>query len=231
MPYPTKNYSFSKKICIGESPKFILNGTVLYKFLPMNTQTDTELSPADVDNQQGQKLTDSSEIGNQILDKLDHLESGLDSLGDIFEQRLTYDKEKEKAFDLLYTELQALKENSAFDSVKSLYLDLILLLDRVENIKESITDDKIENRSDSIKNILTSVSEEVLEILLRQQIEVIQTVSGTPFNPSCQKAIQTQETDVESENNKVFSIVRRGFHYGNRILRPEEVIVSKYHRA
>ncbi|MFM7276833.1 MAG: hypothetical protein ACKO1I_04035, partial [Microcystis aeruginosa] len=143
----------------------------------MNTQTDTELSPADVDNQQSQKLRDSSEIGNQILDKLDHLQSGLDSLGDIFEQRLTYDKEKEKAFDLLYTELQALKENSAFDSVKSLYLDLILLLDRVENIKESITDDKIENRSDSIKNILTSVSEEVLEILLRQQIEVIQTVS------------------------------------------------------
>lgn len=194
----------------------------------MNNQAYPEILPTDVHSEES--LT-NPEAEDQFLNKLNKLEAQLESLNHIFEQRLAYDKEKEKAFDLLYNELQSLKENSAFDTVKSLYLDLILLLDRVENIKESVNDDKIENRSDSIKNILISVSEEVLEILLRQQIEVIETVPGTPFNPSYQKAIQTQKTDVESENNKVFSIVRRGFHYGNRILRPEEVIVSKYHRA
>lgn len=194
----------------------------------MNNQAYPEIPPIDVHPEES--LT-NPEAEDQVLNKLNNLEAQLESLNHIFEQRLTYDKEKEKAFDLLYTELQSLKENSAFDSVKSLYLDLILLLDRVEHIKESITDDKLEDQSDSIKNILASVSEEVLEILLRQQIEVMQTLPGTPFNPSYQKAIQTQETNIESENNQVFSIVRRGFHYGNRILRPEEVIVSKYHRA
>jgi molecular chaperone GrpE (heat shock protein) len=173
----------------------------------------------------------TSDTEHQILGKLTELETQLKSLNNVFEKRLTYDKDKEKAFDLLYGELEALKENSAFDSVKSLYLDLILLLDRVETIKESITDQNLSTQSDAIKGILTSVSEEVLEILFRQQIEIIQTVAGLSFDPTQQKAIQTQKTAVESENNKVFSIVRSGFRYGNRILRPEEVIIFKYHKA
>ena len=173
----------------------------------------------------------TSDTEHQILGKLTELETQLKSLNNVFEQRLTYDKDKEKAFDLLYGELEALKENSAFDSVKSLYLDLILLLDRVESIKESITDQNLSTQSDAIKGILTSVSEEVLEILFRQQIEIIQTVAGLSFDPTQQKAIQTQKTAVESENNKVFSIVRSGFRYGNRILRPEEVIIFKYHKT
>lgn len=173
----------------------------------------------------------TSDTEHQILGKLTELEAQLKSLNNVFEQRLTYDKDKEKAFDLLYGELEALKESSAFDSVKSLYLDLILLLDRVESIKESITDQNLSTQADAIKGILTSVSEEVLEILFRQQIEIIQTVAGLSFDPTQQKAIQTQKTAVESENNKVFSIVRSGFRYGNRILRPEEVIIFKYHKA
>ena len=194
----------------------------------MNNPAYPEIPPTDVHPEES--LT-NPEAEHQFLKKLNNLEAQLESLNHIFEQRLTYDKEKEKAFDLLYSELQSLKENSAFDSVKPLYFDLILLLDRVENIKESITDEKFSTQSNTMKDILQTVIEEVLEILFRQEVEVMKTAPGMLFDPSQQKAIQIQETSVESENNKVFSIIRHGFRYGNRILRPEEVIVSKYHRA
>lgn len=169
------------------------------------------------------------EVSDQIFVKLGGIESQVEALSNTFEKRLSYDKEKERAFDLLYSELQELKANSAFDNIKSLYLDLILLLDRIQNIKDCIIEER--DHSISTKNILQSVIDEVLETLLRQEVEVISNDLGTTFDPHTQKAIQTQETQIESENNKVFRFIRRGFRYGERILRPEEVIVSKYRRT
>ncbi len=70
----------------------------------MNDQAYPELSltEVDVDYKQQQPLTTPSETDHQILNKLTYLEVKLDSLNHIFEQRLTYDKDKEKAFEVLY---------------------------------------------------------------------------------------------------------------------------------
>jgi hypothetical protein len=111
------------------------------------------------------------ELSDQIFVKLGGIESQVEALSNTFEKRLSYDKEKERAFDLLYSELQELKANSAFDNIKSLYLDLILLLDRIQNIKDCIIEER--DHSISTKNILQSVIDEVLETLLRQEVEVM----------------------------------------------------------
>ncbi len=190
----------------------------------MNNKEYSDIPVTDVHPEQ--PLNDS-DTDNLIFNKLNDFEAKLEALNDKFEQRLTYDKDKEKAFELLYSELQTLKDNSALDTVKPIYLDLILLLDRVENIKESLTHENYSSHLDAMKDILESVKEEVLEILLRQEVEVIQTAPETQFDPQMQKAIKTKETFQDSEHNKVDSIVRHGFRYGNRIIRPEEVVVLK----
>jgi len=161
----------------------------------------------------------------QILDILNLLSNEVSSLSQTVENRLNYDATKEKAFDRLYAELDELKKNATFEQIRPLYMDLILLYDRIENTQYELS------LSDSIPstviNLFNSISDELIEILSRREIELIKN-NTTSFDPVYQRAIGTQPTCLIDENNQVDRIVRRGFIFRDRVLRAEEVIVKKY---
>jgi molecular chaperone GrpE len=161
----------------------------------------------------------------QLLDALTEISAELSSLNLTVESRLSYDKIKEEAFDRLYAELEDLKRNSAFEHIRPLYIDLILFFDRVESIRHDTS--QLTSMSPTLAPLLRTLSDELLEILYRREVEIINVTSST-FNPTIQRAIGTQPVSDETENNYVATVVRRGFKYRDRILRPEEVIVKKY---
>lgn len=142
-----------------------------------------------------------------------------------FDERLSYDKTKEKAFDHLYKELDEFKKNSVFNYNRPLYIDIILLFDRIENIKTGI--DHSNNSSVGFGEILETLTAELLEILYRQGIEII-VHNMKKFDPAIQRAIGVEQASKEEENNQIARIVRRGFRFNNQILRAEEVLVLKY---
>lgn len=168
------------------------------------------------------------EVGSQqlIVDKLDELAGYVSDLNQQFSGRLAKDAAKEKAFDHLYGELETVKQNSSFERFKPLYLDLILLFDRLDNVCLEL-DANSEMAEKDINNFLRTLREELLEVLYRQSIELIST-DGNSFDPTQQRAIATKTISVREENNTLASVVRRGFRYQNRLLRPEEVIVKKF---
>jgi molecular chaperone GrpE len=139
--------------------------------------------------------------------------------------RLSYDRAKEEAFDRLYAELDALKKNAAFDQVRPLYLDLILLFDRIENI--CIDSGAASPATPTITTLVKTLSDELLEILSRREVEIIQTASPK-FDPITQRAVGTELAPTEAENNEIARVVRKGFRFRDRIVRAEEVIVKKY---
>ena len=164
------------------------------------------------------------EVGSQIANKLDELASYVSDLNQQFSDRLSRDAAKEKAFDHLYGELETVKQNSSFERFKPLYLDLILLFDRLDRVC------RVENTSvsgEELYNFLLTLKEELLEVLYRQGIELVSS-DGNSFDATKQRAIATETTTVKAENNQLAEIVRRGFRYQNRLLRPEEVIVKKF---
>lgn len=162
---------------------------------------------------------------NQIINILASLSTEVSSLSKTFDSRLSYDTTKEIAFDRLYAELDELKKNAAFEQIRPLYMDLILLFDRVENTQYELN--QTSSTSSTVINLFNSISEELLEILSRREIEIIKNTTVT-FDPVFQKAIGTQPTNFKDENNKVDRIVRKGFLYHDRVLRAEEVIVKRY---
>lgn len=162
---------------------------------------------------------------DRTYELLSDLDAEFSYFKEVFEERLKYDSAKEEAFDYLYKELDDLKKNAAFDQVRPLYIDLILLFDRIESIRKDI--DLSSPSTISLPETFKTLNDELLEILLRRGVELIKTSAG-PFNPKCQQAIATQPTSLESEDSLVASVVRRGFRYGDRIIRPEEVVVNKY---
>jgi molecular chaperone GrpE len=152
-------------------------------------------------------------------------------LQETVKQRLTYDETKEEAFNYLYSELKALKENSTFESIKSVYIDLILLFDRIQTLCNRIEDSEATSISTSeVLDKFGSIRDELLEVLYRREIVKIQTDWDAPFNPNQQRAVSIQPTDNEADNNMIESIVREGFNYRGHLLRSEEVVVYKMNK-
>lgn len=148
------------------------------------------------------------------------LQASVQSLSEMFESRLRRDKTKDEAFDRLYAELDAFRRAESVQQLKPFYLDLILLYDRIEQICSAQTDH-------AIANLLGTIRDELLEVLYRRDVAPIYHASIT-FDSSVQQAIGTEFVASPEDNNVVARVIRRGFQYGERVLRPEEVIVKRY---
>ena len=175
------------------------------------------------DDSNRKKLPDKKDnILQKIFSELSDLAYGFSSVKQMIESRLSYDKTKEEAFNRLYGELEDMKKNSIFERNRPLYIDLILLFDRIENLRC-----EAKQESGIPENLFKSFSDELLEILYRQGIQIINTTSPK-FSPTIQRAVSTTQTSVKEEDNHIANTVRRGFKYQNHILRPEEVVVKKF---
>jgi molecular chaperone GrpE len=157
-------------------------------------------------------------IGNDVLQDL---AGRLDAIRAILIERLNYDKTKEEAFERLYAELDDAKEGRVYDLLHPTFFDLILLHDRVEGYIRS------DERENGVSAFLESVLGEIVEILARRSVEIIE-VPSTKFDPTLQKAIGVKETAEPSKHHAIASVIRRGFRREGRIVRAEEVIIMKH---
>lgn len=152
------------------------------------------------------------------------LRSELTLLRSVVQQRLSSDQVKEDAFERLYAELEAYKKNSAFEQVRPLYLDLILLLDRIETMRASAATGEA---SPEAAPLLGSISDELVEVLARREVEVMRP-EAAEFDPSRQQAIGAVPVADRALHNTVERVVRRGFVWRGRVIRAEEVYVRRH---
>jgi molecular chaperone GrpE (heat shock protein) len=147
------------------------------------------------------------------------LREDIAALRELVEKRLSRDKVKEEAFDRLYEELDRVKRHAALLDNKSLYIDLILLYDRMNAACDLPTRETIE--------VVCSLRDGLKEILLRRDLHPIST-GNERFDPRCQTAVSTETTVSPEEDGKVIRIIREGFACGDLIIRPQEVVVARF---
>jgi molecular chaperone GrpE (heat shock protein) len=200
-----------------------------------NFDTKDSLETADSQEQVSEHIDSDSKF-NQIEEEeesyqlktiLLSISEELSHLSRTIESRLTYDQTKEEAFDRLYSELDELKKNAAFEQIRPLFMDLILLFDRIENAHYELSQSSLPS---SVLNLFNSINDELLEILSRREIEPIKNANGS-FDPTFQRAIGVEATLAKEENNQIARVLRKGFLYRDRLLRAEEVIVKRYTNA
>ncbi len=153
------------------------------------------------------------------VEEWDNIKGNIFIIRDIVENKLSQNIIREKAFESLYTELDAFKRDKPFEDHRSLYIDLILLYDRIELNNEKC--------SEFNQDILQSLKEELRELLQRRDITLI-TNCEINFDPSYQRAISVQKVDSLDLDGKVLYIMREGFEYNGKVLRPQEVVVGRY---
>ena len=130
------------------------------------------------------------------------LKNEIGYLRDLFIRRLNDDKQKTEM-------IKNLEAGANFAFIEPFLYDIILVLDRLEKSQD---------------DFCKSVSEELYEILHRRGVERID-VQET-FNPALYKAVRVT-TDVKVDMIRVVGVVRQGYTFSGKVIRPAEVVVAK----
>lgn len=153
----------------------------------------------------------------------DDLTAAVGDIQRMVTDRLQADQAKEKAFDQLYEELRQYKDDFLFQAQKPLLLDLLLFYDSLNWFQESMV--KQEMSPDVIADSFQYLIDEFLEILYRRDVNPMEAMDT--FDRKLHKAVKVEPTDNEDEDYKIKQVLKRGFNRAGRILRAEEVIISR----
>jgi molecular chaperone GrpE (heat shock protein) len=177
----------------------------------------------------GSQTTDRKSGADEILSSLKENGTLLNEIKEVIQGRLEYDAVKEKAFDKLYEEMKRQKES--FDmldrAVKPILSDLLLLFDSMKKFELSLTDNQNEN-NEKISQDFKYVLDELIEILYRQEVIPIEESLSETFNSKIHKATKTENAENKDEDFKITNIVRSGFIWRDKVLRPQEVVIKRF---
>jgi molecular chaperone GrpE len=148
------------------------------------------------------------------ISAFEELHERLDEMTRLLMARSGYEEAMEQSFKMLYDDLQEARPDRLLEQFRPLYLDIILLLDRVEDLLDGETS----------REPLRSIRDELVELLARRAVERV-TTSGDDFDPTVQRAVGRRPTDDASLHGRVAQRLRQGFRFGDRIIRHEQVAV------
>jgi len=132
---------------------------------------------------------------------LKNLAVDVSELKDLFRRRLMEDKQK--------TELiKTLSSAASFAVIEPFLVDIILVLDRIEK---------------STDEFVCSIHDELLETLQRRGVKRVDVSGG--FDPAIHQAVRRESSD-EVQSISILQVVRNGYLFGGRVLRPAEVVVA-----
>lgn len=143
------------------------------------------------------------------------------SLQDQFTGKIARDDVKSLAVSKVVDRMEKLEADFLFKEFrKRLFLDLIMLYDRVVRLSRDTTD------ADDILEAFGSIATELLQILKHQGVLRVEA-SSPKFDPSIQQVLDVVETSETSMDGTVDKILMEGFVYRDVLLRPQGVVIAR----
>lgn len=140
-----------------------------------------------------------------IVDKVEDIES-------LITRRLLEDKAKNSLIEELKRYLIYRQDLDKGEKFAPFMKQILQVIDRIESSEEK-------------SDLLTSIAEELLQILSLNGLQVIDN-SGM-IDPSMHEVVNTVAvTDEQSENN-IVEVLQKGYLLNNRVLRPSKVTIAK----
>ncbi len=197
-------------------------------------QSVGSISLATQENQrQYAAIASSLEKQSGALPKLEALQKHLD-------QSHKVETANQRLFDVMHSELKGYKDNFLFDALqKPVIRDLLALFDdlcgqarRVGRfLKENAMEpDSTVNWSAELQSSQDNINNTVffiIEVLNRLDVVMLDG-DNTVLDLKLHKVVGVEPTSDPAEKNQVVRVVRPGFTWNDRVLRPTEVIIKKY---
>ena len=172
------------------------------------------LNDEDIKDKKDAPLKKKEEKGQELEEKLkDTEEKLLRSLAELENQRKRFEKDIKEAID--FGGFNFAKEN-------------LVILDNLQRAYISIKNDPILKANKDLEKFLDNIKiieKDLISIFKKNKIEKIDT-KGKKFDPNFHQAM----TEMEDDNLEPGTIVQEmlaGYMFGNRLLRPSLVAVSK----
>jgi molecular chaperone GrpE (heat shock protein) len=137
---------------------------------------------------------------------------------------LTPDPAQQTAVEKLYEELKLYRDDFVAASEKPLLLDLLMLYDSFHWFHQSLV--KQDSSPEVIADAFQYLVDELLEVLYRR--DVVPMEPAERFDRTHHKAMQIQPAATEEDDNRIARTLKRGFLRRSQVLRPEEVVVSRF---
>lgn len=153
----------------------------------------------------------------------------LGALSDDFAHKLRYDANKQAIIDRQHEELERYRQDTAFKLSKALIMDIISEVDSAE--KSSKFYETLECTPENyakLKKLVLGISDDLRDLLERNDIYSYRSEAGTPFNVKRQRVLKTIPTGEEALAKTIQESVRWGFEAVDKVIRHELVNVYAY---
>lgn len=160
---------------------------------------------------------------------LAHIFEALEGIRLAFDDKLRYDASREKVIDDLHAEAKELRQGLHFKILCSALMDMIDFHDQVGKTVRAFRDKIAQGEAVEAETVLMNVEgfqDDIEDALARHGVEAFQTESDR-FDPRYHRALKTAPCAHEGEHGLIAERLRKGFAYGEKVVRPEVVTVLK----
>lgn len=183
----------------------------------LSSDPNSQISPDLLPNQDVTPQAVSS-IAEQIAQILQDLRAD-------FQAKIQYDTSKDRMIDSLHRELQQYREDFALKMLEPLLNDLVQLYDDIDRVTARKTGN--ENADQAREDLRNHILSDLEAILQRYGYDMYQTVETT-FDRKLHRVTRIIPTTDASLDLTIVERVRRGLRHGERIIRPESIVVYQY---
>jgi len=162
---------------------------------------------------------------NRLLEEHQWMEQQVAGIRTAIEQLGGGGEKREQLYDELHQMIREYRELFILETVeKPILLDLLLLYDTINRCLESLAElpDIAESSLDKVRGI----REELLEALFRRDVRRIELLEGE-VDRRLQKVVGVRPPDENDEAGPAFMVVKDGFIWRGKALRPQEIIIRR----
>ena len=162
--------------------------------------------------------------------KADHIEKGVaGQVADLlanYQQTVDLAAKQHETIGVMARNQQALEDQAFRENVlKPMLRDLMLMTDSMAAARKHLAGSQGSDPLTQALQVLDAAENELLGLLARQGVTPIHMPDAS-FDPRRQKVIRVEQGDAPSDM-AVMAVIRRGFEWDGKILRPEEVILRR----
>ncbi len=112
-------------------------------------------------------------------------------------------------------------ENAVKDAMVKVFSNMLSAIDSIDSAINFIKDEKV-------KEGVKLISKIIEDALVKSGVEVIEVREGEKFSPDkCEVVGYEELTENDVEDGTIVKVLRRGFKFSDRVIRPAQVIVAK----
>lgn len=189
---------------------------------PLNGQSTEKCAEEELEKAESVSISN-----DDILQNITDLSAKIDSLNQLFSEKIQHMEHKGKIIDQMHKELQKYKDDIYSQVLRQVLLDIIEVRDSILRITDFYLK-KPEREQDIPNETFAGYALDIQDILEKNGVEIYESIPGDSFSPVKQRVIKKIVTGNSELHGKVAESLSCGYDYNGRTISTEKIAVYYY---